>query len=433
MIELHFLGEAMKRRYKAIIAILLPVFIVTMLKYIHPISYEWLMGYMFAVALVFKGSILSLWFASKLKIIAFLKGLTLIKALILIIKRWFMDSILMVWVKENIIDHLTEGLIEVKNFYMRLNLKAKLKNLFVIIVGAVIFAWSVHFVGYLDNLLLFAEIKLIIESILKAILLFSSKLFTWIFSWFASSWLAPIFQVFALSYILSLLEKWFGANNPLSRFFNFIGDKLNMLFFYIGILRTKHIDPLIECKVINKSKKMGDGISKMIQNKKIYTEYKYFEEFENSIMKGHINAYHSFKGMEDITDKKELYTIINQQTSDNIDIVAFVSRNHLGILLEEGVEDTFYHDIFLLESFASCHKHGVKVQNNQHIDHTDFWVLNTSKFPINIGSQKENFTTECIPPNGIKFIKTKEAFDYKDRDVYCEYEGVRVGVTSLCG
>ena len=245
----------MKRRYKALIAIFLPIVIVAILKYTHPISYEWLMGYMFAVALVFKGSILSLWFASKLKIIAFLKGLTLVKAIILIIKRWFMDSVLMVWVKENIIDHLTEGLIEVKNFYMRLNLKAKLKNLFMMIVGAVIFMWGVHFMGYLDNLFLFAEIKLIIESVLKGILLFSSKLFSWMFSWFASSWLAPIVQVFALSYILSLLEKWFGANNPLSRFFNFIGDKLNMFFFYIGILKTKHIDPMIECKVINKSKK----------------------------------------------------------------------------------------------------------------------------------------------------------------------------------
>jgi len=421
----------MRRRYKAIIAIIVPVATLYILKYIHPISYEWLMGYMFAVALVFKGSILSLWFASKLKIIAFVKGLTFIKALILIIKRWFMDSVLMVWVKENIIDHLTEGLIEVKSFYMRLNLKAKLKNLIMILVGSVIFLWSVHFIGYLDNLFLFAEFKLIIESILKGILLFSSKFFIWISSWFASSWLAPILQVFALSYFLSLLEKWFGADNPLSRFFNFLGDKLNMVFFHLGILKTKHIDPLIDCKVIDKSKKMGDGISKMIQNKKIYTEYKYFEEFETSIMKGHINAYHSFKGMEDIKDKKELYTIINQRTADNIDIVGFVSRNSMGVLLEEGVEDTFYHDIFILESFASCHKHGVKVQNTDDIDHTDFWVLNTSKFPINIGSLKDNFPLECIPPNGIKFIKTKEAFDYKDRDIYCEYEGVRVVVSPI--
>lgn len=421
----------MRRRYKALIAIFVPVVIVWLLKYIHLISYEWLMGYMFAVVLIFKGSILSLWFASKLKIIAFLKGLTFVKALILIVKRWFMDSVLMVWVKEHIIDHLTEGLGEAKAFYIRLNLKAKIRNLFMIVFGILVFAWGVHFIGYLDNLFLFAELKLIIESILKGFLLFSTKLFTWIFAWFTSSWLAPIVQVFALSYLLGLLEKWFGVNNPLSRFFNFIGDKLNILFYYIGILKTKHIDPMVSCKVVESSKKIGEGISKIIQNKKIAEEYRYFEKFEISIMKGHINAYHSFKGMEDIKDKKELYTIINQRTADNIDIVGFVSRNSMGVLLEEGVEDTFYHDIFLLEGFASCHKHGVKIQNEDTIDHSDFWVLNTSKFPINIGSLRDNFELECIPPNGIKFIKTKEAFDYEDRDVYCEYEGVRVAVTPI--
>ena len=132
-------------------------------------------------------------------------------------------------------------------------------------------------------------------------------------------------------------------------------------------------------------------------------------------------------------DNRYLRIKVALASPDPCTLVAFVSRNYLGILLEEGVEDTFYHDIFFLESFASCHKHGVKVQNNDDIDHTDFWVLNTSKFPINIGSKKENFPLECIPPNGIKFIKTKEAFDYNDRDIYCEYEGVRVGVTSICG
>ncbi len=79
----------MRRRYKALLAITIPVAAVTVLKYIHTASYEWLMGYMFAVALVFKASILSLWFASKLKIIAFIKGLTLFQGLLLLIKRWF--------------------------------------------------------------------------------------------------------------------------------------------------------------------------------------------------------------------------------------------------------------------------------------------------------------------------------------------------------
>ena len=101
----------MKRRYIALIAIAVPVIVVAILKYVHPISYKWIMGYMVAVALIFKGSILSLWFATKLKMLSFLKGLTLIQGISLLIKRWFLDNVLATWVKEHIIDHLIEGVI----------------------------------------------------------------------------------------------------------------------------------------------------------------------------------------------------------------------------------------------------------------------------------------------------------------------------------
>lgn len=393
------------------------------------------MGYMFAVALIFKASILSLWFASKLKIIAFLKGLTLFQGLLLLLKRWFLDNVLSRWIKTNIIEHLVEGFREMKEYYVHLNLKAKLKNLFSIILGLFLVGFIAQLFGYLDNLLLLAEVKLFASAIFEGLLAFTTKITSGIITWFATSWLAPIIEVFALSYLLTLLEKWFGVNNPLSRFFNFIGDKLNQGLYYLGLLKNKHIDPMVQCKVIDNSKKINDGLKNIIKNKKIHEEYRYFERFENIIMKGHIDAYHSFKGMNAVTDKKELYKRINQKTNDNIDIVAYVSRNDMGMLLDEEVEDTFYHDIFLLESFASHQEHGVKVydeaEDTQHIDHTDFWVLNTSKFPVIIGSKSKNFDEECIFPHGLRLIKTKKPFSYDSGDVYCEYEGVHVSVTAI--
>ncbi len=425
----------MRRRHKALLAIAIPVAFVYGLKFVHLSAYEWLMGYMFAVALVFKASILSLWFASKLKIIAFLKTLTLFQGLLLLVKRWFLDNVLTAWVKEHIIDNLLEGFKEVKNYYLRLNLKAKLNNFLVIVLGTLLISWLLYLTGYLDNLLLLAEIKLLIAGVLKAIIAFVTKVFSWLLSWFAVSWFAPILQVFALSYLLTLIEKWLGPANPISRFFNFIGDKLNVLLYYMGIFKRKHIDPMVECKVISNSKKMGDKLSLMIQNKKIREEYKYFERFENIIMKGHIDAYHSFKDMDTLTDKKKIYTHINQKTDDNIDIVAYASRNHMGVLLDEEVEDTYYHDIFLLESFASHHEHGVKVYDEiediNHINHTDFWVLNTSKFPVIVGSKSKNFEEECIFPHGLRLIKVAKPFCYASGDVYCEYEGVSVSVTAI--
>jgi len=425
----------MRRRYKALLAIAIPVLIVYGLKLTHTASYEWLMGYMFAIALVFKASLLSLWFASKLKLIAFVKGLTIFQGLVLLLKRWFLDNVLTQWLKTNIIDHLVDGFKEAKDYYIRLNLKAKLKNAFSILLGLLFLGFIAHSIGYLDNILIFAEVKMIASAIFEAILTFATKITSSVLSWFAASWLAPIVEVFALSYILTLLEKWFGANNPLSRFFNFIGDKLNQGLYYLGLIKTKHIDPMVECNVVSNSKKVSSKLSTMIKNKKIREEYKYFERFENIIMKGHIDAYHTFKGMEKISNKKELYKRINQKTNDNIDIVAYVSRNHLGLLLDEEVEDTFYHDIFLLESFASHQEHGVKVydeaEDPDHIDHTDFWVLNTSKFPVIIGSESENFEDECIFPHGLRLIKTDKPFCYASGDVYCEYEGVRVAVSPI--
>jgi len=423
----------MRRRHKALIAIALPIIVVYGLKYTFNSSYEWLMGYMFAMALVFKGSILSLWFASKLKIIAFLQHLTLLQTLLLLLKRWFLDNVVTAWIKEHILLHLLEAFQEIKSFYLHLNLKAKLKNIGGILLSLFVVLTLAHWVGYLDNLLFFTQVKLLASAIVQGIVTYTTKFLSAWIGWFTTSWIAPLLQLFALSYLLTLLEKYFGPKNLLSRFFNFLGDRLNLLFYYLGFLKQKHIDPMVACKVVSNSKKVGNKLTHMIQNKKIREEYLYFEHFENLIMKGHIDAYYTFKGMEKIESKQKLYQRINEKTKDNIDIVAYISRNAKGELLDEGVVDTFHHDIFLLESFASHQTYGVKTYLNdpQHIDHTDFWVLNTSSLPILMGSYSENFEPVCISPHGLKLIKTDKPFCYASGDVYGEYEGVRLPVTPI--
>jgi hypothetical protein len=393
------------------------------------------MGYMVAMALLFKGSILSLWFAAKLKIIAFIKGFTLFQGILLLLKRWLMDSVVLVWLKEHILDHMIEALHEIKNYYLRLNIKEKIKNGVIGVVGAGLFLLGVDTLGYLDKLLFFTEVKMIATALFQLLLGFLTKVVSTLIAWLSASWFAPLLEVLALSYLLTLLEKWFGVNNPLSRTLNRIADGLNQLLYYLGIFKIKHIDPMVECRVVDNSKKINKSLKSMITNKKIQQEYRYFEKFERIIMKGHIDAYHSFKGIEKITNKKELYTLINQKTNDNIDIVAYISRNHLGLLLDEAVEDSFYHDIFLLESFASHQEHGVKIYDEpedlNHINHTDFWVLNTSAFALLIGSHTNNFEAVCIPPHSLQLIKTSAPFCYASGDVYGEYEGVRVCVSAI--
>jgi len=425
----------MKRRYKALIAIIVPIILVTILKYTHSASYEWLTGYMLAVALVFKTSIISLWLAAKLHFVAFITGLTLFQGTILLVKRWLLDSVLADWIQTHIIENVLDAFKEAKNFYLRQDLKSKLKNIFIFIFGVTLSGWILYFVGLLDNMVLFAELRLFVAGVFSALVTFVTKLASWTLSIFAISWLGPLLEVFAISYILTRLDDWFGPNNILSRFFNYIGDKINLLLYHLGILKEKHIDRMVLQPLISKSKRMGTQLSSSIRNKKIYNEYRYIEDFENVIMKGHIDAYYSFKGMDKITDKKSLYTRINQKTSNNLDITAYVSRSASGELLNEAVPSNFYHDVFLLESYASHKEHGVKIYDEPadelHITNKDFWVMNTSAFPVTIRSNSHNFEDMDVPAHGLKLIKANNPFCYKHGDVFCEYKDKRVAATAI--
>jgi len=423
-----------KRTTLILLAVALPLGILYAIFQTPQALYEWVMGYMFALALLFKTSLFSFWFASKLKMIAFLKGLTVTQGLALLIKRWFLDNVITVWVKEHIIAHLKEGFEEIKSFYLYLNLKAKLKNLLQITGISLVVALFAHLFGYLDHLLFFAQMKTIVSALFQTLLTFGTKLISWLVSWITSSWLAPILELFAFSYLLNKLESWLGEKNPITRFFNFLSQKLNMLLFYLGLFKRKHIDPIVACKITSGSKQFNNSLIALMKNKKIKEEYRYFERFEKIILEGHIDAYCHIQGMDKIESKQTLYQNINKKTKDNIDIVAYISRNKEGRILDEGVTDTFHHDLFLLESFASHQEHGVKVyeeKNPHHIDHTDFWVLNTSKFPIVLASRSENFEMVCILPHQLKLIQTKEPFSYESGDVYGIYESEEVAVSAV--
>ena len=388
---------------------------------------------MFAVALVFKTSILSLWLAAKLHIVSFIASLTIFQGSILLLKRWLLDSVFATWVQTHIIENVSDAFKEAKDFYLRQDLKSKFRNIFIFIFGITLSGWFLYVIGLLDNIVLFAELRLFIIGLFTAIVTFTAKIASWTLSVLAVSWLGPLLEVFAFSYILTRLDIWFGPNNFLSRFFHFIGDKLNLLLYSLGILKDKHIDPLILTPVINKSKQMGEQLSCSIRHQKIREEYRLSENFENIIMKGHIAAYQSFKGFDKIKDKKTLYARINQKIGNNLDIVAYVSRSASGELNKEVAPSNFYHDVFLLESYASHREHGVKVYDEEldekHINHHDFWVLNTSKYPITLRSNTQNFKDIRLEGHDLKLIKTSHPFCYKQGDVFAEFEGVRVAST----
>jgi len=419
----------MKRRYKALLAIIIPVIIMALLSQFHETSYNYIMGYMIAVVLIFKSSLLSLWFLSKLKILHFLKGLTLFQAFLLGIKRWFIDNMVSKWLEKHILRHFKKPFKELFQYYNAINFKTKVKNFIAIVLPLGIGIWLMYMTDILTHLALFVELKVLVIGFFKALWIVFSKIFIWM----TSSWFAPILEVFALSYLLTLLERFLGKNNPLSKFFNYIGDKLNDLLSYIGLLSDKHIEPILNNNVSKHSENYGNKISLMIKNKKIRDEHLYFDNFQNIILKGHINAYYAFDGMDKISNKKELYRIINRETADNIDIIAYVSRNGKGDLLEEYCKDDYYHDIFLLKGIASNRTHGVRerLNENEKIDYTDFWVLNTSRHPVWLKSDTGNIENIKLSGNEMKFIKTKTHMSFKNNDIYFQHNGVSVSPSEI--
>ena len=417
----------MKRRYKALIAIVIPVIIMALLSYFHKTSYNYIMGYMVAVVLIFKSSLLSLWFLSKLKILHFLKGLTLFQALLLGIKRWFIDNMVSKWLEKHIIKHFKKPFKELFQYYNAINFKTKVKNFIVFVLPLGIGIWLMYLTDILAHLAVFVELKMIVIGFFKALWIVFSKIFIWM----TSSWFAPILEVFALSYLLTLLERFLGKNNPLSQLFNYMGDKLNNLLEYIGLLSDKHIEPILNKNISKRSENYANKISLMVKNKKTKDERLYFDNFQNMILKGHINAYYSFDGMDKISDKKELYRLINEKTADNIDIIAYVSRNGKGELLEEPCRDDYYHDIFLLKGIASNRGHGIREHRDEDIDYTDFWVLNTSRHPVWLKSDTGNVENIKLSGNEMRFIKTKTHLNFKKEDIYFQYNGITVSPTEI--
>lgn len=392
------------------------------------------MGYIAVVVLVFKSSLLSVWLISKLKILAFLKSLTIVQALLLGIKRWFIDNLVSDWLQKYIFRHLKKPFSEVFSYYKNVSLKAKLKNFFVVFLPLSGAIWLMYLTDVLTHIALFVELKVLVIGFFKALWVIVAKVFgiiPTIIMWISGSWLAPIFEVFALSYLLTLVERLLGPNNIITRFFNYLGDKLNNILEYIGILNDKHIEPILDSTISKTTQSFGNKISNIIKYKKIREEHLYFDNFQNMILKGHINAYYSFKGMESITDKKTLYTQINEKTKDNIDIIAYVSRNGKGELLEEPCKNDFYHDIFLLKGIASNKEYGVKENLIGQIDHTDFWVLNTGKFPVWIKSHNDNIKEREIKGSEMLFIKTKSHVNFESNDLYFEFNNKPVHPTPL--
>jgi hypothetical protein len=85
----------------------------------------------------------------------------------------------------------------------------------------------------------------------------------------------------------------------------------------------------------------------------------------------------------------------------------------------------------ILEDIANDRDNGV---NNLHktINHTDFWILNTSKYSVTIQSKTNNFPPILLKGNDIAFIPTQKPFLYTSDDIQVSFKNKTLSVIPLC-
>ncbi len=381
-------------RFKLIIAISLTLAFLGYLLYTNNLT-----GYILAIYIALK----SFFAASKTKFVIFIKTLTIAKGLSIAIKRWFIDNILSKWLQSNIFRHFKNAINELILFYRNYSIKNKLKNLLMIIIPTGIIIVIGSYFDILQSFAIYAELKLIVISIFKFLWIFLDKIFIFISSFIkmvAHSWIAPILEIFALSYLIELFERLLGKDNFITKIFNFIGKIYSYIFNIFGSI-FNIFGGKVTKRVSAISKVYGKRVENWIQIKKIEQERIDFKELQR-FEKEYIDA---FVNIKDSSDKEKLYRKINAKTSTNIKIIGYISVDP---------KNSFKEDIFLLEGAASHNKLGVQKLKPKQIDKSDFWIWNTSKKPCEIKSKSGNFYTQTILPKSLVFIKTKKALPFDD-------------------
>ncbi|WP_457607618.1 hypothetical protein [Nitratifractor sp.] len=410
----------MRRRDLVAWLIFGPLLILTLLGAAFPEAREIALGYILAASLAFKGAILSFYSASKLKLLAFFKGLTLLQGSLLLLKRWFLDNVFSRWLRRNILEPVSGALREAREYYLGLHLRLKIKNLLLALGVSALSLWLLYSSGYLGHLFLFTELKVIVISLSKTVLLVVGKMAGVLFN----SWITPILEVFAFSWFFAWLERTLGPEHPVNRFLRWLGRIFGLLFARLLLLFRRTVDPLLNDRIREQSRRIAERAADYIRDRKVAYELEQFDRFEGLILGAHIDAYHHIEGMERIRDKRRLYALINRETRDDgIEIVAFVSRNARGELLPEEADDSFYHDVFLLEGLASSQRRGVHRELDGRPDASDFWILNTSLYPATLRSHSGIIPPTPIEAQSLRLIETSRPVDYRDGDLYLEYQG----------
>jgi hypothetical protein len=337
---------------------------------------------------------------SKTKLMFFLKTLTFYKAIMLGIKRFLIDNYFSKWLANNVINPVKDPIINYMKFFLKLGWKTKLKRLAYFILPIIAITVIAQITGMLESVLIFAELKAVVIGFFKIFFIVVGKvggyLFTGIIAILKNTWLASIIEIFALSWILTKLEKipYIGKwiIKGIDDISNFIGG-----FFEIFVkIYNKYIYSHISLRIKEKMEKIGEFLLEFLEDTKHKNEMFLVKNFKNEyINENKFEEYHKDIDFSKIYNKNEIYMLINKKTKDNIDIKYYFNVD----------VNSIRRDVLIIESVASCNKTG---NDSSIINKNSFWVLNLSDEIITIKSLKNHFFTREIKPKKMRLIHSIE-------------------------
>ena len=313
--------------------------------------------------------------ASKKKLWLYLKTLTLAKLLGVGIKRFIIDNYLSKWLDKNIVAPLKAPLSGFVRYYLALSTKEKLKRALLFLLPASLGLYLLGALGWLEHLVFYAEIKAVVIGFFKLLWLFAGKLLGFFYTLFTQSWLAPLLQLFALSYLLEKMQNLPLIGRPLRLLF----EKLDALFgaFFAKIARFWHryVERHISVRVRRKFHDLARRLETKLETLKHRNETFLMKNFITLYIRpgtveeyfgNHLAQFLKKEGLSALTtaeQKRRFLNDLNRRTGDNIDIVAFFD-----IAPYPPVQD-----VFVIESFASGFLGGNKKRG---IRADSIWLLN---------------------------------------------------------
>ena len=378
----HILGDK-----HPLVAVTMSFLVLTKLKIISITALIWAKLYLFLSA-------------SKGKIFLFIKNLTFVKGVSLGVKRFILDNVVSKWISKNFTAHITEPIGEWIAYYKKLNLKTKIKKSLLLVIPASVVGVGMYFGGMLQSFALYAQLKVLVIGFFKFLWVAASKLIFGLISFISGTWLAPIVEILALSWLLSWIEKIPVIGPIISKFFSNIGDSLGFVFSKISAIFYKYIGRHFSSNLSKVGVKFGGYLHNKINYTKVKNELEIFDSFQKKYLLKDIQKY--FNGPYKREHKKIFYKNVNKHTNDHVDIKAYIE-----------MDDSMHYikDFFILEGLASCDETG---SNHERLNKKSFWAMNLNELAVVLFSENDKFKPVYLPQNSLKLIQPKEDINFKN-------------------